>query len=83
MQPRKVGGAWSNFGRKQRPEIQKRLQPKRKEMEKQFMQRWEMFPKLRRKLRLDIDHDHGERVVHCSCGYQKYKKRGWTGEPKI
>ena len=77
MKPRKVGGNWDNFGRQKRV-----LQPKRREMEKQFLQRWEMFPKLRRRMRLNIDHDHDEQVVHCSCGYQKYKKSGWVGEPK-
>lgn len=80
---RKVGGNW-NKGFLNRDDL---LQPGfRVESHKWFLQRLapdednNEDPKKRIRVKLEVDHDHLELCIWCSCGFRRHNKRGWVGD---
>lgn len=71
MRPRKVAGGW---GKKPVGPTRSKMY-QRSEPEKWFQVRFAHAPDKRFNLKLGKNHNHGEDVMHCSCGYRKHIKK--------
>ena len=90
---RRIGGEWNKYFLKRDSRYQQidpNLRPGRRvNAEKWFLQRFfdeeNPFiddPKKRIRVKLEVDHNHDEHVMWCSCGYRRHNKRGWVGDPR-
>ena len=83
---RKVGGEWNKHFLNRDDFLRPGF---RVESHKWFLQRFapdeispHENPKKRIRIKLELDHNHIETCIWCSCGFRRHNKRGWVGDIK-
>lgn len=80
LKPKKVGGEFFKINR-HFINADPQLKPgKRVEEHKWFLVRLFHNPTKRIRVKMEIDHNHNEGIIWCSCGYRRHNKRGYIAD---